>query len=72
MAQATLRKALAVHTQMHRTDCDGSNCDRSCPRTDITVQNEGSIFILTGRTDVGRDWIEEHCPPRRRAGGVGL
>jgi hypothetical protein len=31
------------------------------PRIDITVQNEGSIFILTGRTDVGRAWIEEHC-----------
>jgi len=31
------------------------------PPADITVQNEGSIFILTGRTDGGRDWIEEHC-----------
>ena len=30
-------------------------------RVDITVQNEGSIFILRGRSDAGRDWIEEHC-----------
>jgi hypothetical protein len=30
-------------------------------RIDITVQNEGSIFILTGRTDAGREWIEENC-----------
>jgi len=28
---------------------------------DITVQNEGSIFILRGRTEIGKDWIEEHC-----------
>lgn len=28
---------------------------------DITVQNEGTIFILTGRTDAGREWIEENC-----------
>jgi hypothetical protein len=30
-------------------------------RTDITVDNEGSVFILRGRTDIGRDWIEDHC-----------
>jgi len=30
-------------------------------RIDITIQNEGSIFILCGTSDIGRDWIEEHC-----------
>ncbi|TMQ46881.1 MAG: hypothetical protein E6K73_14490 [Candidatus Eisenbacteria bacterium] len=33
----------------------------SSPPADITVQNEGSIYILRGRTDIGKDWIEEHC-----------
>ena len=30
-------------------------------RPDIIVENGGSIFILRGRTDVGREWIEAHC-----------
>ena len=33
----------------------------SSPPADITVQNEGSIFILRGRTDLGKAWIEENC-----------
>lgn len=30
-------------------------------RVDIDVRNEGSIFILKGVSDAGRDWIEENC-----------
>ncbi len=33
----------------------------SSPPADITVHPEDSIVILRGRTDLGRDWIEEHC-----------
>ncbi len=33
----------------------------SSPPVDITVQGEGSIFVLRGQTDAGKDWIEEHC-----------
>jgi len=40
---------------------DAFKTNGSSPPVDITVQNEGSIFILTGRTDAGRDWIEENC-----------
>lgn len=27
---------------------------------DLSIQNEGSIFLLHGLTDAGRAWIEEH------------
>ena len=30
-------------------------------RIDISVEDHGSIFVLRGRTNVGRDWIEENC-----------
>jgi hypothetical protein len=40
---------------------DAFKINGSSPPVDITVQNEGSIFILTGRTDAGREWIEENC-----------
>ncbi len=33
----------------------------SSPPADITVHHEGSLFILRGTTDIGREWIEEHC-----------
>lgn len=29
-------------------------------RTDIVVEDHGSIVILRGVSDAGRDWIEEH------------
>lgn len=40
---------------------DAFKTNGSSPPADITVQNEGSIFILRGVSDAGRDWIEEHC-----------
>lgn len=30
--------------------------------TDLSVQNHGSIFLLRGETEAGRDWIAEHIP----------
>lgn len=27
---------------------------------DLSIQNEGSIFLLRGNTDAGNVWIEEH------------
>ena len=33
----------------------------SSPPADITVQHGGSIVILRGQTDAGKDWIEDHC-----------
>lgn len=30
--------------------------------TDLTVDNHGSIFILTPVSDAGREWIGEHIP----------
>lgn len=29
---------------------------------DLSIQNEGSIFLLRGVTDAGKQWIEEHIP----------
>ena len=40
---------------------DAFKTNGASPPADITVQNEGSIFILRGRTDTGRNWIEDHC-----------
>jgi hypothetical protein len=40
---------------------DAFETNGSSPPADITVQNEGSIFILRGRTNAGKDWIEERC-----------
>lgn len=41
-------------------------------RADITFENEGSIFIVRGRTDVGIDWIEENVDKGDNAGMVGF
>jgi hypothetical protein len=30
--------------------------------TDLSIQNEGSIFLLRALTDAGRDWIEANIP----------
>jgi len=27
---------------------------------DLSVENHGSIFLLRGNTDAGREWISEH------------
>lgn len=40
---------------------DAFKTNGSSPSADVTVQNEGSIFILRGRTDTGKTWIEDHC-----------
>ena len=29
---------------------------------DLSIQNEGSIFLLRGLTDAGKAWIAEHIP----------
>jgi hypothetical protein len=29
---------------------------------DLTIQNEGSIFLLRASTDAGRTWIEANIP----------
>ena len=29
---------------------------------DLSIQNEGSIFLLRGLTDAGRAWIAENIP----------
>jgi hypothetical protein len=29
---------------------------------DLEVRNEGSIFLLWPRTDLGREWLAEHIP----------
>ena len=33
----------------------------SSPPVDITVHREGSLFILRGTSDIGRNWIDENC-----------
>jgi hypothetical protein len=33
------------------------------PRPDAEVRNEGTIFLVTPRTEAAEDWIEEHTPP---------
>jgi hypothetical protein len=30
--------------------------------TDLTVTNDGSLFLLRPDSDAGRQWIEEHLP----------
>ena len=40
---------------------DAFKTNGASPPADLTVQNEGSIFILRGRTETGKDWIEDHC-----------
>jgi hypothetical protein len=39
---------------------------------DLRIQNEGSILILFGESEIGRAWIVEHIPEDaiRWAGGV--
>jgi hypothetical protein len=29
---------------------------------DLSIQNEGSIFLLRGLTEAGKAWIAEHIP----------
>lgn len=29
---------------------------------DLSIQNEGSIFLLRPLTDAGREWIADHIP----------
>ena len=37
---------------------------------DLSIQNEGSIFLLRSHTDVGKAWIAEHIPDdAQRFGG---
>jgi hypothetical protein len=31
-------------------------------KTDVTVENHGSIFLFRPHTDSGREWIEQHIP----------
>jgi hypothetical protein len=37
---------------------------------DLTVQNEGSIFILRALTDNGKQWVAEHVPEDAQTWGV--
>lgn len=30
--------------------------------TDMQVENHGSIFLLRGISEAGKDWINEHLP----------
>lgn len=39
----------------------GSSPPQHDTRSDVTVENHGSIFILRSITDRGHAWIEEHC-----------
>jgi hypothetical protein len=36
--------------------------NRGTKMTDLTVENHGSIFLLRGESDLGREWIAEHIP----------
>lgn len=36
---------------------------------DFTVQNHGSIFLLTPHTDAAEEWIAEHLPEDRMSAG---
>lgn len=29
---------------------------------DLSIRNEGSIFLLRGVTDAGKAWLDEHIP----------
>lgn len=38
---------------------------------DLTISNQGSIFLLRAVSDAGRDWIAEHIPDdAQRFGGA--
>lgn len=34
--------------------------NRFMPRIDVSVQNEGSVILLTPNTEAARDWIDEN------------
>jgi hypothetical protein len=36
---------------------------------DFIVENHGSIFILTARTDAAKSWVEEFLPEDRQTWG---
>jgi hypothetical protein len=36
---------------------------------DFIVENHGSIFILTARTDAAKNWVEEFLPEDRQTWG---
>jgi hypothetical protein len=36
---------------------------------DLSVQNHGSIFLLRGETEEGRDWISDHIPSDAQSWG---
>jgi predicted thioesterase len=31
-------------------------------KADLAVQNEGTLFLLRGISDAGREWVEKHLP----------
>lgn len=37
---------------------------------DLVVQDHGSIFLLTPRSDAGQEWIDEHIPADAQRWGV--
>ena len=39
------------------------------PAPDLAVENRGSIVLLRGRTETGRDWISEHIPADAQSWG---
>lgn len=39
---------------------------------DLSVQDHGSIMILTPHTDAGREWIDEHIPEDAMTWGGGI
>jgi hypothetical protein len=37
---------------------------------DLSIQNEGNIYILRALTDAGKRWAAEHIPPDTMTWGV--
>lgn len=37
---------------------------------DLSIQNEGNIFILRALTDAGKQWVAEHIPADAMTWGV--
>ncbi len=31
--------------------------------SDLSISNQGSIFLFRPNTEAGREWLGEHCPP---------
>lgn len=42
---------------------------RPAPVDDVMVRNEGSIFLVEGRTEVARKWMRDHLPAEAQVFG---